>query len=544
MTGKLVMLGIAMLLSWPVYAQDLSTSVYLSEDELFEAYLTGEISYTRYLTLRDIMYEGIDREALHTLDEIPNLAHFRTTRSTLTTQLQKEQSTPYLKITTGSPASGELRYRYRFSFSDQQTDLYRLGFRFPAGRFSIFGNLRGDQYGNEQIINRCLTYNNPTRILREVRLGNFTRRLGLGVSFGHRGMILDYADRLGSESALFPHYGGYNGLYLQLKGKTIEVETLSSYNRDSSHSLGTIATHVSYRTGRFVTGIVIGGNRLENHQSEAVLYDSKLSAPLRYRYRNGYMQIEPCLQVSTNNGPAGLLIEGQHRWESSEIKYAAWSYADRYIDLSGGGKSGRLYRTIQLSSVDYSYSSRRTGQKGGMIRTIVKISERTRLINSAIYSGIERNNSELQLLTGLVSAVGTPVAWRIDHLVKSRPRSGVFPPDKYRRHRTRLEVRINTGVTHVRSYIAYNTSDERTDYLSLFVRLDHKTEKMGSFTFWSDLSRYDLNEGRFEYWYLFAQNEQPLFDGINLSFKLSHRYNTDGPEQQQSQVSIELTAVW
>ncbi len=526
-------------------SQELSTEVYPSEDELSLALAAGEIDYHQFLILREVIRTGIDATNRHLLDEVPNLSYFHGDTISISTSLQKEQRSGFdPRVRPDSDTHGEFRYRYHQYLEEASESQYRAGIRWSLAHWTTSLFIQKDRKGVERIARRCVALRRSEGRLRELRLGNYTRRLGLGTAFGYRGKLLDFSERLEGESFLFPDYGGYNGLYVKMQVRAVQLQLLSSFNRDADHSLATVAGMAVWKMGSFSPGVIVGVNRLRSRHLDKSLYDVKIAPSARYRYHGGFTAMEICTQAGKRTGWGGMLIEGRHRFNTAQIKYAAWSYGESYLDLSGGSKSGRSRRTIYLEDVDFELSEKRSGHRGGMIRTIVLMSSRTHLVNSLLYSGQHRDSSDLQLLSGLLRQVHPRLSLRLDHLVRSSRRLVAGDAISATSHRTRLEVRFTTGQAAVRGYIAYNTKSGRSDYISAFIHLDYRTARAGRLQLWSNLARLNGRDGTVDYWYLFLRNEQTLWDGMTLAVKMSRTYDRDASERHRTTLSLEVRAVW
>lgn len=528
-----------------VQAQDLSTEVYTSEDELYEALLNSEINYQQYHVLREAILEGVGLFKYHLLDEIPNLSHFLEVERPLSTALQAEQLAPFKSmLEIGRRSFGEFRYRYRHDLDQEKPSQYFGSMRVSRGRIAAYGALHREQGGDERVINRYMEYRNPSGVVREIRVGSFTRRLGMGSAFGHRGRLLNFAGRIDDESFLFPDFGGYNGVFSEIRVGRAEVQLLSSFNRDTDHSLSTAAGMLTYRFRAWRSGLIVGVNRIRNRHTDASLNDVKIALPVRYRYKGGYVSMETSVQAGHARGWSGIQIEGRNRFETAEIKYAGWSYANRYLDLSGGSKTGRSIRKRYLEDVDFELNDRRSGHAGGMIKTIVLVTDQMQLVNAMLYSAQHRDSADFQLLSGLLHESERGPSWRLDHLVKSRRRIVGTAVTSITSHRTRFEIRFTAGQTALRSYIAYNTSSDRPDFMSLFVRLDYHSRALGRLQAWSNLARFDARHRMVDYWYLFVRNEQPLAEGVLVAVKMSRIYNRDAGIKHRTQLSLEVKAIW
>jgi len=76
-------------------SQELSTSVFPSEDELLEALNLGEIDIALFVTLQEIYLHGVDSSRLHELDGIPNLVYIAGTGVDRYSRLELEQFAPF-----------------------------------------------------------------------------------------------------------------------------------------------------------------------------------------------------------------------------------------------------------------------------------------------------------------------------------------------------------------------------------------------------------------------------------------------------------------
>ena len=509
----------------PSFSEGPSIAVYPSEDELLEALRLGEIDSSQYLILQEIIVHGLDSTNVHLLDEIPNLSLFLADPKSLVTSLEKEQKAGFSKPAprTGRPAS-TFGYKYYQELEQEGRAQYRSFGRFRINdHFETVFKLHREYTGRERFVSRRLVYKNGRGRLKELVLGNFSRRLGAGTIFGHRGKLLEFSDRIDGESFLFPDYGGYNGLYTKVKFNYVETEALTSVNRDSDHTLISAGGMVSLTKLPLRPGVIIGVSRLKNRKTGERLHDVKYGLSSRYRYGDSYLGIELCGQAKEQDSWGGVVTEGRHRFRGAEVRYAGWAYADAYIDLTGGSKAGNLHHATALDAVDFSYSQKRSGQEGGMLKSIVLLAGDFEIINSILYAGRNRDTANVEFLSGLVRRFSRSCEIRLDYLNKTKKRVHNEVDQ-----RMRLETRIRTGNLSARSYIAYNTKSSRGDYISLFVNLKYLSPKAGSFEMWSNLARFNLREAAIDYWYAYIKSEQQLFMDVTAAMKLSYSYSRSG----------------
>lgn len=219
--------------------QELSTSVFPSEDELYESYNLGEISYEQYLILKELAGRKIDSTNCHLLDEIPNLSFFQGYKFSPDNYLEKEQAALFVgRDLWDKQIKGTVDYKYYQELEKEGRDKYQSSIKFKINRQYDFSlKLQREYSGRERIIERSFSYKKDSGGLRELRVGNYSCRMGLGTIFGYRGKIFDFADEIDEESWLFPDYGGYNGLYARFRQGMFQTEILTSVVRDRDYSM-------------------------------------------------------------------------------------------------------------------------------------------------------------------------------------------------------------------------------------------------------------------------------------------------------------------
>ncbi|MCK4607160.1 MAG: hypothetical protein KAU35_07685 [candidate division Zixibacteria bacterium] len=526
-------------------SQELSTDVYPSEDELHEALLAGDLDSLQYVILLDIVTHGIDSTNRFLLDEIPNLSHFLPGWRALITGLEREQETPFRKPPSRHHGwKANLRYRYAQQISengrarDGTAGVLRLNEHWRAGF-----NLRRDYGGHEHFAGRSIRYRNNSGTVRELELGSFSTRLGLGTVFGHRGRILNPVEDLSGESFLFPNNGGFNGFRARVEGYGSDLDLLASISRDSVHRLVAAGVILSANGLPLRPGVIVSVNRLTNRVSDRTVDDLKYGLTIRHEHSRGYAAMELCAQAGKHSPPSALVVEGRHHFESAQLRFAGWAYSDHFLDLTAGSKAAGIQRKMRLDEVDFEYSAKRPGQEGGLIKSIVLLTSDIELVNSFLYAGINRDTADYDLLSALVRRFRPGLSIQVDYLSRTRKRVRTTGISSDTERRIRLETRFTTGNTSIRSYIGHHTQGERPDFLSAFLSLQYESQRLGRFEIWSNLSRFDPGRLMTDYWYLYLKSEQPLQDNLTAAVKFSRTYRRGSDEKHTTVASIELR-VW
>ncbi len=522
------------------YGQELTTSAYPSEDELYEALLRNEITYEEFNDIRDLLERGVDSLSQHLWDIIPNLSPFANLPVSRTTLLVNEQATPFRNK---SIAQRHIDYKhtYQTQIVDEPVSKYISSLRVDLSRnWSALVTTKREFSGRERLMRRYVAFHNKEGLLREMIVGSFSRRLGLGSVVGYRGKLLNYSDRLGRETILFPDYGGSNGLFLKLVKDNLRIDMLSSVQRDANHSLTTHAVQIMHQTKQTKVYLIGAINKVDRRATSLSFDNSALAVGSSYNYSNGKFWFESSWQFDNRLDPVALIIEGRHNLKNAEILYAGWVYGDSYVDLSGDSKAGNMTRRLDLENVDLRYSNKRTGVEGGMVKTVLEPVSGWQVVTSAVISSLNKDTINGQLLTAIVRKISPQWSIRLDHLNKTRHRAddNVNVDDVNRR--TRFETKYSSGNSVIRAYIAYLTASGKDDRLAFFIRWHIKTASLGKIDVWSNMARLNAREGMINYWYVYIDNSQRINSSMSTGVKVSHRYNRRSSDKHLTTVTLEL----
>lgn len=539
-----VLFGLAVLLfsEFANGAQELSTFVYPSEDELEQAFYNGEIDLVQLLILQEIIRFGIDSTESYLLDEIPNLSFFLEIKQTKETELEKEQESAFLaEEPISKKVTGKLIYGYSRILEAEGHNRYRTSGKIILGEsMQTAFRLHKEYSGNERFVYRNFDYRPKNSFLRRMTVGNFTTRLGLGTIIGYRGKILDYSGEINGESILFPDYGGYNGIDLKMKRKSIESEIIFSHNRDAVHSISTFGSTIGSTNKKLSPGLIAALTRLKERSTGEFIDDIKYGVNFRTRYESGYNRLEVSMQAGEKNSFGAVVSEGRHIFKKADIGYSFWHYGNEYLDITGGSKAASIRETIDLPDINFNYSDKRNGQTGGLVKTIVKPAENIELINSVIYAEKANKTYNFEFLSALVKKFNANWQLRLDHLSRIRNRSLSMTGSDNTFRRSRAELRFINSEVFVRTYIAYQSETDEDDYTSLFFNLRYNSREYGRTSLWLNIGEFDQSDGEINYWYGYIENKQELFQNVHTLAKISHSYRRGSTNEHSSTVSIGL----
>ncbi len=532
---------ILMLLVGELPAQELTTEIYPSEDELAEALDRGEIDSAQYYYLWQLQLFGLDSSNIFLEDIIPNLTHFLPLPQEMIAELQQTQREPFVKDQPSRRQIGYLRQRWHRALEQNtpwafNTDLSLA----PASDVNLDLSLRRSPAGTERIVRRSLTLTPENSPLRRLTLGNFTARFGMGSIIGHPAKLLDYPDKLTGQSFLFPDYAGYNGLLATWRTGLWQAESIAAISRGSNYELTTAATIIQRSVGSAQLGLISSFNRLRRRADEAANDDLNLGVSGHNRYRSGYVRGEVSYQFGDQPSWRAALLEGRHRFRKAQVSYALWSYGNRWYDLTAGSKSAILRVADSVSALDFAYSSRRVSQKGGLLRTILKLTPSLDLTNDLLAGYHSAGSDRFQWLSALDWQASGSLQWRFDLLFNSRYLTTTTTP-RQNDLRIRLQSRFTRAQWSLRSYIALQTREDRPDYGSLMLDTHIRSAQFGRIDLWVNVARWNLKQRTLDYYYMYLQITQHYTKSLDIGLKLSHRYARDYSDTHETSIAITTT---
>ena len=236
-----------------------------------------------------------------------------------------------------------------------------------------------------------------------------------------------------------------------------------------------------------------------------------------------------------------MVVEGRHHFGLAEIKYAGWSYDVRFLDFTAGSKAAYLTNHIVFPELEYDLANKRAGQKGIMVKTVVRPFVNCEFYNSLLIAARNRDTSNTEYLVGLSGRMTKNFELSGDFLTRSRKRTVSTGAADSDRRRFRVESRFVFNSLSSRIYIAYNNDGEEGDFVSFFVGLKYRAAGLENFEIWSNMER--IENSLIRYWYVYMKTTQRVFNNVSLSFKLGNAYRRGTETENQTMVTAELKAV-
>ncbi len=522
------------------YADDLNPEVYPSEDELYEAYLRGDLDYETYRNLVDLIETGLDSTNQYLLDELPGVSPMPTVDSTGEgpermaafrqpgIRDQSDQWHGYLKARASRVLEDTDEYKsYYFLNSDIGTS------------WNINAKLNRNERGVYEWTRRSVEYNSNRGALKKFRLGSFNARFGSGLNLGYRGRLLSKGDEESDESVVYPDFSGFNGIYLEGSSGRNPARWLLHLDQNDTHKFQMSAVSLSARHKR-LSGELIGlGAILENRQTGREYKYIQAGTYVMYDAYDHKVSAEIAVQHYTQDFIGAALIEGLYDVEPVELQLSLWHYADDFLNLTGGGRSGQLYHTVTIDSLDFSLSDRRTGQDGFRLKSETELSDK--IISTVAVSsyGFNDYHKKTELYAALTGLVRNNYVLTLDYRFKRSYDYG----DISSGNETRLEYKLKQNGVYLRTYIGYQTDDIH-DYAMMFVRTSREVPSVGVLELWCNLDKINLDSHQLDYMYVYVQERVPVRQFLHIIAKYSYRYSRSYTDRKQSSFYIEGRAIW
>jgi len=530
------------------FGRFLGSDIYPTEDELYEAYLIGQIDYQTYLNLREIINAGIDSIDLYLIEEIPNIDFFGGPDSGKYSDLEKEQAEPFISTRAGITGKRQTasmvwkRYQKLDEIGRDQNRFYIKSRLSPNWSFRI--NVVDEYIGHQEFSFRSLNYKNARGTIRKLAIGNFTARFGLGLTVGYRGRLFgkDYLST--EETLLYPDYGGFNGLYAEGGPRKNRVKWLFHYDKNDTLRVRTTALSVVKRYGFYRAEGTLLGSVIDNRLTGNEFRQYQLGLLLGYSGDNIEAAIEAALpennlDKSSKNNQAAV-AEITYRGIDFGLSFSAWHYGRNFFNLFGGGRSGDFYRTVALDNIDLNYRDRRNNQRGFLIRTLTSLSDQTDATMSLSIYGSSRYEKFVEIQASWGKIISETSRWRIYYELFGKEKFGEITNN----NGLKLAYNYKLARLSLKSFLGYSYDNDKKKNLSLLFRARLKNKIFKEIEFWVNFSRINIETGNIDYFYGYIKEMVDIVKKVSLAVKYRYRYNRLFTEPEESTIYLEMSVVW
>jgi len=523
-------------------AENLTLDVYPSEQELYEAYLRGDIDYQTYLNLNEIFEDGIDSTDLYLLEEIPNISYFLQSTASDYTGIELEQTETFLP---GEPSATKKNGYFR-SRTYQKLEENGDNKSFMTLNSAINENWRLDLRYNENFngerkwARRSIIYQADQGPLSKMIFGNFTARFGLGLTIGYRGKLLSKSDETFEDSFLFPDYGGFNGVYFEGGRRSDAVRMLLHYDQIDNFSLRAGAVDFLRKFKDFEMEGMFQGAIVENRLTGIKYKHYQFGAFGSYKQRDFEAALELAVPKDMNASFPNAVAEVQVKGDPFRLKVSAWNYNDDFINLTGGGRAGSLYQTVAIDTIEFEYRDKRIDQRGLLLKSTTEFGYSIQHEVSFSTYGESRYLNYIDLANSLIYPINNNLKLKLSYRYCRRS----VPGEIASKNEFRVESNIIFGIFDIKNYIEYTDDLYDREYLSLFQRIRGDVRDFGLVDIWLNMDKINLKAGRLDYFYGYVSEMVEMNSTFELGAKYSYRYSRASTDRYESQFMIEVKAKW
>jgi hypothetical protein len=360
------------------FSQSISSEIYETEEDLLEGLEKGYLTLDQYLELLDLLQSKLRLSSSEAdkLYLIPGVSSVDLLEAKAQDQevVLRQNIDSFLadKDEVGwHPVSGRLVWKLHQDFEESgETENYllcemtggeKVTWRMEADHLSssseaISGN------GTFRVRKRFLRFELP-RHSAELVLGNFDRRIGLGLNVGYHPLLhhSGESDPDYNDTFLYPVFGRYNGFSAVARFKSFRSLILYSKNKGTEIEDRTGALDLSYLGEQLQMGLCISNGELKSISGGDSYSDECSSFHLDLKHESLNFSSEYALLSNKNSGLAFDLYSSRKLY-SFDLSW--WRYDDDFIHPHGGGISNPDYETIHLEGIDYDLRARQAGERG------------------------------------------------------------------------------------------------------------------------------------------------------------------------------------
>ncbi len=359
-------------------SQSISSEIYETEEDLKEGLEKGYLTLDEYLELLDMLRSKLrlsadeadklnlipDVSSVDLLKVSPNDQDIIINRKVGSFLAEENEAGPNLltgrvvwKLQQDMDENGETENFLLYEIARPD----RLTWRMEADHISNSPNAISDK-GTFRVRKRSLRLLLP-EYSSELVLGNFDRRIGLGLNVGYH-PLLHYStesERESDDSFFYPVFGRYNGFCVQTQVGSFSGLMLYSRNKGSQIEDQVRSLDLSYHSEKAQIGICLCDGKLSGVSGGTDFRDDCGSLHLDLKLERLNLSGEYAL-LSNKAGAAAFDVYASRKLYRFDLSW--WRYDDDFIHPHGGGISNPDYETIYLEEIDYKFRARQAGERG------------------------------------------------------------------------------------------------------------------------------------------------------------------------------------
>ena len=391
--ASLSVLFIFLILPRMAASQSISSEIYETEEDLREGLEKGYLTLDEYLELLDMMQSKLypaskEADRLFFVPDVSNADLSQIRGQRLDTDLDQKMAAflAQREKKDRAPLSGRLVWKFYEEFQQRgQTENYLLCE--VGGRERLIWRIEADHQvnssgsilsqGDFRVRRRFLKFLLP-QYSSELVLGNFDKRIGLGLNIGYH-PLFGYTSASGlhfENSFLYPTRGRFNGICAESRFRSLSIMAFYSRNKREGIENKIGALDLGFVSKHAKVGVCLSEGELRSTQNRNSLTDDCTSLHFDFAVSSVRFSGEYALLP---NEESALAFDLYSRRKPLGFGLSWWRYGDDFIHPHGGGISNPDYETIHLDEIDFDYRSRQAGERGIFFKSRYRILEKLSL---------------------------------------------------------------------------------------------------------------------------------------------------------------------
>ena len=374
-------------------AQLIASEIYETEEDLREGLEMGFLTLDQYLELLDMMQSKLhpaskEADRLFFVPDVSNadLSQIKGQRLDMDLDRKMAAFLAQREKKDRAPLSGRLVWKFYEEFQQQgETENYlfcevrnteRIIWRIEADH-QVNSSESILSRGDFRVRRRFLRFLLP-RYSGELVLGNFDKRIGLGLNVGYHSLFgyADESDLQFENSFIYPTRGRFNGICGESRFRSLSVLVFYSRNKREQIENEIQTLDLSLVNEDLQVGACLSAGELKNTQSKKTFTDDCTSLHFDFAVSSVRFSGEYALLP---NEESALAFDLYSRRKPLSFDFSWWRYDDDFIHPHGGGISNPDYETIHLDEIDFDYRSRQAGERGIFFKSRYRMLERLSL---------------------------------------------------------------------------------------------------------------------------------------------------------------------
>ena len=538
---------VTLILTFSSQAQQVSSEIYETEEDLQEGLESGALTLDQYLELLDL----IQAKLIPTSEEADKLFFVPGVSTGDVSQIQtkekkdvllNQRTIPFLSESERRKPRLSGKFVWRFYEELQDGDKTNNYLKLEiANKKKMIWRMDADKKADQdfRIRKRSLEFSYP-KYSTQVIAGNFDKKIGLGLNIGYHPHF-EYnssSDLKSKDSFLYPTLGRYNGIYAESRLDFFSILIFYSKNKRGTIQDQITAFDLNFLTTGIKVGLCVSEGKLKNTENKSSFKDDCRSLHFDWKLKSIKLSGEYAL---LSNKKSGRALDFFSRAKPYRVDFSWWDYDDEFVHPFGGGLSNPDYETIYLEEIDYDYRSRQAGEEGIFFKSRYELFGRLNL-NFSYTQWTERKNlpQKLKFKLGFGYSVSKSFSFLIYQLWTDYDLEIKGIDRKVSSVNLFLSPRKNFDLRFIANY----KTREKKNYGDFQLKARTQMISPFDFTLWLKYNDSDFSKSSDGYFSFHVQERLRFFENYFVSAEYMTKFYQDKDKIDTRAVRVRMEGFW